>query len=68
MRGTKIINYNNGGIGFCSALALLFIAFKLLHIINWSWLWVLAPIWIPSAIAVAVLIIVGLIYLFLAFK
>ena len=25
----------------------LFIALKLCHVIDWSWWWVLAPIWIP---------------------
>lgn len=37
-------------IGFTSLLAILFIAFKLSHIIDWSWWWVLAPIWIPIAL------------------
>lgn len=50
----------SGGIGFCGLLAILFIALKLVGIINWSWIWVLAPIWIS---AVLILIIV-LIYAF----
>ena len=33
-----------------------FIVLKLLHVINWSWWWVLAPTWIP----------IGLILIFLA--
>lgn len=33
------------GIGFVGALGLLFIAFKLLGIIDWPWVWVLAPLW-----------------------
>lgn len=38
---------NNGaGIGFPSALTLLFIGLKLGGVITWSWLWVLAPLWI----------------------
>ena len=40
---------SGNGIGFSSLLGLLFIAFKLAGIINWSWLWVLAPFWIPFA-------------------
>lgn len=36
---------------FLSLLALLFIALKLCGVIAWSWLWVLAPIWIPIAVA-----------------
>lgn len=51
-------NNSNGGLGFFGALTILFIAFKLLGIINWSWWWVLSPTLIPLAIAGVVLIIV----------
>lgn len=37
-------------VGFCSLLAVLFIGLKLTNAIQWSWLWVLSPIWIPFAI------------------
>lgn len=40
----------NSGIGIGGALALLFIALKLLHQIDWSWWWVLAPFWGPLAL------------------
>lgn len=50
------------GIGFGGLLAILFIAFKLAGIINWSWLWVLAPLWAGIAL---VLIIAGLCFLFI---
>lgn len=36
-----------GGTGLVTLLAVLFIALKLTGYIDWSWLWVLAPIWIP---------------------
>jgi len=36
-------------IGFCGLLGLLFIALKLTHFIDWSWAWVLAPLWFPAA-------------------
>lgn len=35
-----------------------FIVMKLTGVINWSWLWVLAPIWIPIAITLAIIVIV----------
>ncbi len=41
---------NYYGIGFSGALTILFIAFKLTSIINWSWWWVLSPIWISIGI------------------
>ena len=39
------------GIGFLPLLALLLIGLKLGQVITWPWLWVLAPIWAPIAIA-----------------
>jgi hypothetical protein len=33
------------GIGFCGLLTLVLITLKLIHQIDWSWWWVLAPLW-----------------------
>ncbi len=41
-------------ISFTGALAITFIILKLTGVIAWSWLWVLAPIWIPLALAIVV--------------
>ena len=46
------------GIGFFGLLGLLFIALKLTGYIDWSWWWVLAPLWIPFVIAMAVLFLI----------
>lgn len=48
----------SGGIGFCGLLTIVFITLKLIGKIGWSWWWVLAPSWIPLAIAVAVLSVI----------
>ena len=40
-------------IGFLSLLALLFIGLKLGNVIAWSWVWVLAPIWFPALVGLA---------------
>lgn len=48
---------NNNGIGFCRALTLLFIGLKLTNYINWSWWWVLSPLWGSVVLIVVVLII-----------
>ena len=60
-------NRNNGstagGIGFCGLLTIAFIVLKLTGVISWSWLWVLAPIWIPAAIVLAVLLVVLIVVL-----
>lgn len=38
------------GIGFPGLLTVLFIALKLLGVIDWAWGWVLAPLWISAAL------------------
>lgn len=48
MADTK--NTSSGGIGFMGMLAILFIGLKLTGYIDWSWLWVLSPLWIGFAI------------------
>lgn len=37
----------SGGMGFVSVLVLIFIVLKLTGLIDWSWVWVLSPVWIP---------------------
>lgn len=37
------------GIGFFGLLTIVFITLKLCGVIEWSWLWVLGPLWIPTA-------------------
>lgn len=45
-------NRQGGGIGFVGMLTILFIGLKLTNYIDWSWWWVLSPIWIISLIAI----------------
>lgn len=52
---------NSGGIGFCGLLAIVFIVLKLLGKIDWSWGWVLAPIWIPLALVVLVVLVLWIV-------
>ena len=54
-----------GGIGLCGALFLIFVVFKLLGKITWSWWWITSPLWIPPVLIlgfIAVLFIFGLIF------
>ena len=39
------------GPGFLSLLALLFIGLKLTGHIDWSWVWVLSPLWVKASFA-----------------
>lgn len=62
MSNNKNNNNNNkttvsGGIGFEGLLTIAFIILKLCGVIKWSWLWVLAPTWIPIALGIIVLLI-----------
>lgn len=43
------------GIGFTGLLAILFIALKLTKVIDWSWWWVLSPLWISFALLMLLL-------------
>lgn len=47
----------NSGLSFTAALGLLFIGLKLGNVIDWSWTWVLAPLWIPMAIGLVIILI-----------
>ena len=48
-----------GGVGFFGLLTIAFIVLKLIGAIEWSWWWVLSPLWIPvTAVIVTYLLIV----------
>ena len=51
-------NSTAGSIGFTGVLTIVFVVLKLCGVIHWSWLWVLAPLWIPIVIALLILLIV----------
>ena len=54
----------SGGVGFLGVLTILFIALKLTGVIGWSWWWVLAPLWLPWAVALSALAVIGLAVMF----
>ena len=35
------------GLNFAEVLGVVFIALRLCGVIEWPWVWVLAPIWVP---------------------
>ena len=41
----------------CMILFIVFLVLKLTNVINWSWWWVTAPLWIPVSIVLVLLII-----------
>ena len=52
------------GGGFLNLLTLAFIVLKLTHYIDWSWWWVLAPLWIPIALVIVLLVLLGIVSAF----
>ena len=52
---------NAGSLSFWSALGIAFIVLKLTHVINWSWWFVLMPLYIMPAIAIAFLLVLAII-------
>lgn len=49
------------GLGLRDVLAVVFIVLKLIGVIDWSWWWVLAPVWIPVIIVVIAYIVISII-------
>jgi hypothetical protein len=54
---------SSSGIGLSGLLGTAFVVLKLTGHITWPWIWVTAPFWIPVAILVVALIVVGIYFL-----
>ena len=54
-----------GGITLSGLVFIVFLVLKLCNIINWSWWWVTAPLWIPIALFVAVCIVIFIVGVFI---
>jgi len=58
------MNDNNKSSGiFWTLLSVAFIVLKVTHLIDWPWVWVLAPIWVPAGIALAAIVVVLIVVL-----
>lgn len=56
-------NSNDNGSDFMTPLFVVFLVLKLSGTIDWSWWLVTAPLWVPLAIAVIVLVVGGIVCL-----
>lgn len=56
-------NNSSGGIGFVGLLTIVFVTLKLVGKIDWSWWWVLSPIWTSTGLVIGILLIFGAIAL-----
>ena len=52
----------SGGIGFVGVVQIVFIILKLCNVINWSWFWVLSPLWIWVSVLAVIFMFLGLCY------
>jgi phosphoglycerol transferase MdoB-like AlkP superfamily enzyme len=48
---------SSSGVSFMGLLTILFIALKLTNFIDWSWWWVLSPMWLSAVILVLAVIL-----------
>ena len=51
-----------GGCQLTTVLLAIFVVLKLTDNIDWSWWWVLSPVWIPVGLFVVVFIVVAIFY------
>jgi len=54
----------NGGVGLVSLLTVLFVGLKLTKYIDWSWWWVLSPLWIDALFVISIIIIIAIVQVF----
>ena len=54
--GKETLNVNIGGL-FSTLLLVAFIVLKLCHVIEWAWVWVLSPLWIPFALWLIIVVV-----------
>lgn len=56
-KSTAVATATSGGMSVTTLLTIVFVVLKLIGVINWSWVWVLAPLWISALLTIAIIII-----------
>ena len=56
----------DGGASASALLGIAFVILKLCNVIDWPWVWVTAPFWIPLALCIAFFAVVGIIVIIIA--
>lgn len=54
-------NNTSSGIGIGTTLFIVFLILKLTNTIDWSWWWVTGPLWLPLALGIVILGVVGVV-------
>lgn len=57
MEKSTATTVTSGGMSVSTLLTIVFVVLKLIGVINWSWVWVLAPLWISALLSIAIIII-----------
>lgn len=66
MSGIKCINLqrsmenNSGNLSLSLIIFVVFLTLKLSGVIDWSWWWVISPLWLPFALVLAVIGIISI--------
>ena len=53
----------NNGVSFNGLLFITFLVLKLTGVVNWSWIWVTAPLWIPFSIGIFFFVVFTLLWI-----
>ena len=53
--------HTSSGIGLGTLLTVVFVVLKLVGVITWSWVWVLAPLWISAALVVLFIMVAAIV-------
>lgn len=61
MKNTDNISIRFSGL-LTTLLTVLFIGLKLTNYIDWSWWWVLSPLWIPTVLIILLILLIGVVY------
>lgn len=64
-------NNNNAsrcGLSLASVLTVVFVVLKLVGVIDWKWIWVLAPLWIDVLLTILVLVCIVAYYAYDEYK
>lgn len=57
---------SGGGVGVLTVLTIVFVVLKVIPgtaVNDWSWWWVLSPLWIPTALVLGIFFIAALYYI-----
>ncbi len=49
------IRIGSGPVGFVGLLTIVFVTLRLIGRIDWSWWWVLSPVWITATLSLLIL-------------